>query len=733
MTEPISRISGTKILRPRARILRTFGDELISSETVAVIELVKNAYDADATKVLIRFQKPLEVGKGKIEIIDNGHGMSLETIQTTWMEPATLFKKRQPRSEQRKRRVLGEKGIGRFAVSRLGNFLEVVTRRAGTNREVRAFFDWNQFDDEQKYLDEVESLWEEVEPTEICPGGTIKALWDDNERVETHDLNHGTVLRIEGLRTTWTESQFQSLRVGLSRLISPLSKEDQTSRDDEFHIEMSLPDPFESLSGIISPPEVLKNPHYMLKGCVEKDGRYDLTLKLRSQKDEEKLIGPALFKDGHLPRCGPFCVELRIWDRDQDVITEMAHVYGSTTQNVRRDLDVISGINIYRDGFRVLPYGEPRNDWLRLDIRRVQNPTLRLSNNQIAGYVIISADDNPELRDQSNREGIVEGPALDDLRESLKIMLSEIEQRRYNIRRSPETKQSTKFTTRSEGGLFTGFGLADVHNMVKQRHPDDTALLELVGEKEKDLERRVEEVQEVLARYRRLATLGQLIDTVLHDGRAPLSKIKTEAYLGLRDIKNTGREGDKLLLQLNRHFGVTNTQAEVLATVFREIEPFGGRKRGRPAQIRLEQVIEDTFSVLEMEIKEVGVQVSFPGTDTQVTVDQAEIQEVIINLLQNSLHWLRQVPKNNRQIEVQVHRKDSDEVEILLSDSGPGVKPEFRERIFDPYFSTKVDGVGLGLTIAGEIVSEYYGGKLELLEGGPLQGATFRIMLRRRV
>jgi hypothetical protein len=158
------------MLRPRARILRTFGDELSSNETVAVIELVKNAYDADATQVLVRFQGPLEIGQGRVEVMNNGQGMSLETMQTTWMEPATLFRKRQQRSEKYGRRVLGEKGIGRFAASRLANKLEVVTRRTGEDRETRALFDWSQFDDEQKYLDQVEVLWEESEPAEICPG-----------------------------------------------------------------------------------------------------------------------------------------------------------------------------------------------------------------------------------------------------------------------------------------------------------------------------------------------------------------------------------------------------------------------------------------------------------------------------------------------------------------------------------------------------------------------------------
>src|SRR4051795_4528711 len=103
--------TGTAQLKPRARILRTFGDELISSETVAVIELVKNSYDADANRVLVRFTGPLEVGAGGIDVIDDGHGMSTETVTTVWMEPATLFRAVERRSEVQGRRVLGEKGI----------------------------------------------------------------------------------------------------------------------------------------------------------------------------------------------------------------------------------------------------------------------------------------------------------------------------------------------------------------------------------------------------------------------------------------------------------------------------------------------------------------------------------------------------------------------------------------------------------------------------------------------
>ena len=241
-------------------------------------------------------------------------------------------------------------------------------------------------------------------------------------------------------------------------------------------------------------------------------------------------------------------------------LSGLAHERGATLTDVRRDLDAAAGINIYRDGFRVLPYGEPRNDWLRLDLRRVQNPTMRLSNNQIMGYVLISADKNPQLRDQSNREGLIEGPALDDLRELVKMVLAELETRRYTIRRQSETGQQTA----PDRGLFTGLDLTDISDLVRKQHPDDTRLLELVQERERELEMRVKVVQEVLARYRRLATLGQLVDTVLHDGRAPLAKIGNEAHLGQRDIERTRTDNGNLLSRLRQRFGTISTQVGVL-------------------------------------------------------------------------------------------------------------------------------------------------------------------------
>lgn len=716
----------TTHLRPRAKILRILGDELISSEIVALIELAKNAFDADATRVLIRFRPPCEVGKGSIEVVDNGTGMSRDTVENDWMEPGTMVKRRHTRSELRGRRVLGEKGVGRFAASRLSDLLEMVTRRTGGDTEIRAVFDWSKFDDERKFLDQIEISIEEGDPEEIRPDGTIRALWSSVERPSPIEQEHGTILRMKALRADWSSDQFNELRLGLARLVSPFQYEKFSKGEDEFQIRLEVPDPFEELSGVVEPPEALRNPHYTLKGDIDSQGRYEFSLKLRGKRETEELRGRFAPSNGQPPRCGPFSIELRVWDRDQASMAELAREFGSTTTDVRRDLDDAAGINIYRDGFRVLPYGEARNDWLRLDLRRVQNPTLRLSNNQIVGYVLISADKNPELRDQSNREGLIEGPALSDLRKLVLMALTELEVRRYAVRR-PHGKKEERLR-----GLFAGFDLGPVRDFVKKQHPDDTELLTLLEQRERNLEEGVEAIQQVLSRYQRLATLGQLIDVVLHDGRAPLSKIGNEADLGLRDIERSGVK-NRFGLRLGQRLSNIKLQVASLASVFRKIEPFGGRKRGRPTKVRLETVIADAISVLEGEIAEIGAQISLPKGETVVTADSAELQEVIINLLMNSLYWLRQVPKGEREVAVRVRRRGPSEVDIIFSDSGPGVDPEFRDRIFEPYFSTKSDGVGLGLTIAGDIVKEYYDGELELIEGGPLHGATFRIKLRRRV
>ncbi|MEO0685779.1 MAG: ATP-binding protein [Cyanobacteria bacterium J06649_11] len=354
--------------RPKARLLRTIGDELVSSDTVAITELVKNSYDADASCVLIRFTEPLERGKGEIEIIDDGHGMSLEAIQNSWMEPANSIKRKNSRSPRLSRRVLGNKGVGRFAASRLANYLEIVSRAKDSSSEVTALFDWSQFDDENKYLDEIEVRWNKTAPKKIKPDTFL-----DNFNSLAKNIHfrgkHGTILKAMELRSSWQRGHLTDLRSSLSRLVSPFEE----SITSEFSIYLQLPSNLSDLAGKVEPPDSLGEPHYRISGIVNEDGTCELISEQRiMEKKHQKEIKKPLVGNDQLLQCGPFKVDFRVWDLDD--LDKLAKRRSTTIRDIKRDLKSAAGVNIYRDGFRVLPYGEPKNDWLRLDMRRVQNP-----------------------------------------------------------------------------------------------------------------------------------------------------------------------------------------------------------------------------------------------------------------------------------------------------------------------------------------------------------------------
>lgn len=697
--------TGEQAFRPRARIIRTLGRELISNEIIAMQELIKNSYDADASVCLITFVPPLVPAAGEIVIEDDGEGMTLETLQSAWMEPATLSKVSRTRSSRLNRRLTGEKGIGRFASARIANALELTSVSATNGRRVQARFDWGRFDDEAQYLDEIKCEWIEDEP----PPGT----------------RPGTRLRLIGLHDDWSRDDkgkpFRELRSELARLVSPIASSD-------FAIELEVPEPFTEFSGEVQPPAFLGKPRYWITGTLDPDGVLDAVYQGPGSDPQQILEHgerPKIkFTDARRPKCGPFAFEFRVWDRTSDDLRAVASEFGSTLRDIRRDLDAASGIRIYRDDFRVLL---PDNDWLRLDLRRVQNPTLRISNNQVVGVVSISRDANPELTDQTNRQGIVDSPAFDDFKAAVRDILSRLEVRRDLVRRSEAPDQ-----IRTQG-VFSGFDISGLRNYVAERYQQDKILAKLIVDTEHSISAGVTEVKTVLARYRRLATLGQLVDGILHEGRTPVAAISNAVSFIQKDLAKV-TPGASLSSatreKVGKRLSTISEQVERLSDLFRRIAPFSGRKRGKPKVSTIEQLIADSIGLAQGAIDELGVNVALPAGNTRVTYDASEMQSLFYNLVENALHWLSRVPRGERAIAIIVEPKPS-ALEVIFSDSGPGVDEGIRDRIFDPYFSTRPDGVGIGLALAGEIAAEH-DGKLELLADGPLDGATFRITLRRR-
>ncbi|MBN8783058.1 MAG: ATP-binding protein [Terrimonas ferruginea] len=703
---------GKFIFRPRARIIKTIGEELISNDNVAVVELVKNSYDAESPIVEVTFngevkeklegkkaKKYIAKGNASLVIYDEGKGMDFTTVESAWMEPATNFKKKE-NNQNSLRKFTGEKGIGRFASAKLASELELITKQENGDEEIVVKFNWDDFSNEENYLEKIQVEWEIRKANEI--------------------RKKGTILKLLNLNNDWDEDKIRELRVTLSRLLNPIVP------TEDFLISLNLPEGLdENLDGTIERPETLNKPDYYIKGGISEDGRPENFIFFSKNKGGEE---PLVFSEKEFllkdpPRkslTGKFSFEFRIWNRDD--LAKLSKEINSTVKNVKKDLDDLSGISIYRDNVRVLPYGNKNNDWARLDIRRVNNPTLRLSNNQIVGYISIGLDSNPLLKDQSNREGIVEGQALEDLQELIKLILNEVEQRRYSERPRENDNQNI-----SQDSLFEKFSLRSISTLVKEKIPENKQIIEAVEKKDVEIKESIIKVQEVISRYRRLTTLGQLIDAVVHDGGNYLNKIDVQATLLTKEMRKVEINKEKI----SQHIANIQSLRKDFAQLFRRIEPFGGRKRGRPRKIILEDVIRNQFMLYHTDLEKLNITYIVPDSQNSVTMDEAELGIIFMNLIQNSIYWLENID-GERKIAVEVDRSNSDELSIVFSDSGPGIKDGTEINVFEPYFSTKPDGIGLGLSIVGELVSEY-NGEFMLVNNGPLEGASFKIIFRYRI
>jgi signal transduction histidine kinase len=708
----MAHMAGEVPIRAKARLVRTLlGDEMVSNEVVALVELVKNAYDADAKKVKIVIQPE----QGQILVMDDGHGMSHDTILEVWTSPATLYKKKRLYSRGG-RRLLGNKGIGRFASFRLGNRLEVTsreldekTKRPGETETTLAM-DWTKLlADDELYLDQVTCKWERGEPDEF---GLLSFF-----RMNELDSLNGTLLRITELAqdVRWDHKRLAELVAGLSRLIPP---------GDAPGFSIDLVSPVLELNGPVQSPEVLFQPDYSISGTVDQHGvarleftgpgqrletimkhffvSLDSTAKWRSKKGANVRV----------PTCGALLIEMRVWDRDRDALQEKSDKFDLAPRDLKDLLDRMTGVSVYRDGFRVFPFGEAGNDWLRLDLRRVQNPTLRLSNNQVIGLVRLGSDSNPNIKDQSNREGFIQSLAVSDLMEVISQVANELEVRRYAIRR--------KHFEPLRAALFSGIDLNFLREQLAlNRITVSPQLAKLLDQQERELSTRVKKIQEAYTRYRRLSHMGVLVDRVLHQTLNPLGKIDSATNRIKRSIE-TVSVPEIVHNSLDR----ITMNAQIATQALKDIAPFSGKRRRNPQPYEIEDIIRQSFNLAEVS----GIKTIVSATKNRVVVDEADMLQVFTNLIYNSVYWLEDSHADQPVILVSVETRD-EEVEIYFCDNGPGVDEEFRDTIFEPYFSLKPEGTGLGLAIVGEIVMEY-SGKLDLVyEGAPLSGACFRITL----
>lgn len=686
------------------RVFKALGADLVTNDVVAIIELVKNAYDAYATVVDIRFKHTEK--EWVLEIEDNGSGMSRSTIEEAWLTVATPYRKKHAVAKQKGRRdrqTSGEKGLGRLSSARLGTKLEMVTQTASGEC-------WT-----------LQVDWEALSRS----GSLEQCVATIQRTFEPPFERSGTRLRIWPLQSVWNDQAWDDLRDNLARLLPPFDV------PDEFAIRLSTPGLFDDTIEVKS-PEVLKHPKYRVRGSVDDTGKVKYEYRFAAmqgdgQRTAKGTVTWAQVKDQtddstlkkmEAPGFGPFSFDIRAWDNASDDLHEIAERFELKKAKVKEDIKTYKGISVYRDGVLVLPKSEGTRDWLGLDVRRIGKVGKRMSTTQMVGHVAITAAKNPEIEDTSDRERLAATPEVLAFEETLRAIVSVMENERQKDRHEApkEPRVSDLFKQLDAKGLVSGVA------EVASAGGSASEALPLVEEFSDNLDKAREEIETRFVYYSRLATVGTIAQLLIHEVRNRTAVLgHVLSWLGKGVVGESADEAAQSKLKM----GSDSVSAlDRLADTFAPLANRQFKRRVRSAIV--EESLSRCQTILEGDLKASKIELAMPTrTAMAVAVDPGELDAVLLNLLSNAVYWLAHKSNGNRRIEVRIRKAThGNRAYVEVHDSGPGIAPEDAEKIFWPGVTNKPGGIGMGLTVASEIVAAYEG-KLALDRKGSLGGATF--------
>lgn len=714
-------------IRPAGRHILTIGRDLIKDNQAAIIELVKNAYDADATKVDILFDISKNKDSMTIIVKDNGHGMSRDTVINKWLVPSTddkLHRKTSPKG----RILQGRKGVGRYAASVLGQDLLLKTIDENNN-QTEIFLEWNSFEKAQ-FLDDIDIL---VATSKV------------NEKSSTELIINGDANKVQEWifvdekkeKNTKYSEMIDTLITELQKLVSPIKK---LENNDIFSIVVHLKgikDYENIIEEEIRPIPIDDFYDYRLYGHTTENHKIELIYsnqKSINLPDESICLNIANYKN-----VGNIEFDIRVYDRDsQDIYNlidrGLKKFDGSSYSfnEARNILNTLNGISIYRNNFRIRPYGEPGYDWLLLDRRRVDNPSMRIGSNQVIGYIYIQSEEKSHLEEKSARDGLKENEYFNSFRNIIIEALKELEVRRYNYRRQIDKQKEPKKLSYKIDSLsnFDGikkeikkqFEIANISPEVQ------TSLLEVIEKEECKKTKIVEEINKKIAVYQGQATLGKIINVVLHEGRKPLNFFKNEIknlVFWIRELQEAYTEDT-----LNEIINIISkfaTNSKALIDLFGRLDPLAAGKRGDKKEFSLKKILEEAFAVYNEDMIKKHIKYNLNCDDSiNLYGWKSDFYIIFTNLIDNSIYWLCEKNASEKEITVKVYPYQKSYA-IDFIDNGTGIDKEFivSEIIFEPEFSLKTNGTGLGLALAGEAASR---NNFKLIANEHENGAFFKLV-----
>lgn len=745
--------------KPYARLMNILGDQLITDKIVAVIELLKNCYDADSHCAEVRFGNMSNLGfndlpteeQAYIEIKDYGCGMNLSTIKDVWLRPATPNKinlKRKESAKTGKGRVIqGEKGIGRFAIHKLGEKIVLYTKALDEN-EIKLEMDFSEYNPENT------NLFNQNTPHKLLE--EVKNSWFVNAPAEQITYKSGTIIKIYNLREAWSRTDYDNLYKNIQRLIPPFdenAKQLGIEFQRDFNVEMYVDNQAYSSSETMTFSDVIERAQFSMIGSISETGvinfKYKSNTPQRSLEstinllDEDALSkanynlqGNKHFTGEYIewqkkhknksnadnepeikkPKCGPFSFTFYAFDLkkpDRTILNDDLKAF------IKENF-----VYVLRDGVRVYPYGEKGIDWLNLDkLRSTYRAGQFISYNDLTGFIYISQQDNPLLSDASNRQGIVNTYGAYDDFTSLVTAATEIfnaeikiDKLKNEIRQERNLKQTNEKLTIAYDALQKAL-----------TQTNDSRTLSVAKKFVDTYQKHLSVIEDRMKTVEDLAGLGMAVEKSSHDSLRLLLMMRKNVKDMIPRMQNDIFDREELVTFLS-------DLDENLALVYDDmqlIQPLFKIQRKSIERVSVVACIKKVIRYFRYEINDIiTTNVDDLKSDITISTNRGVILQIFINLVDNAIYWLNASKRNDKKLHFQINPTEGT---IIIADNGNGIREDIVPMIFNEFVSMKSDGRGLGLYIVRELLFRI-NAEIFVLENEKdkiLSGANFIIKLNK--
>lgn len=750
-----------------SHLIKVLGEQLIGSEKVGILELVKNAIDAGASYCRVRIEKieglpnpddeyEFPEYEGPVIVIeDDGSGMNREIIEKGWLRPASTLKtnvKERLKQERRKaeesgklasynalieqlkkahkgRIPLGEKGVGRFATHRLGKNLIIKSKPKESDFEYILNVNWDKFDEYGNQEVDLDSI------------GVILT-----RQVPSRDYgktNSGTQIIIYGGREGfgWDTKKIEDINQSIARLNSPNPNPNKISNSFKAYIECpQIPD--------LKTEQVYEKfiPNFSLQALVNEEGvvdEYTLTftppksIPLSKEQWSDKQYDLKLAESEYWrnkdnktrkPACGSFYIHIDAWYRRSPWID------GPDADSMKTYLHDYGGISIYRDNTIIFPAESgTKNDWLNLSLRH-EKQAHRISYYNMIGNIEIDQSENIDLIDKTNREGMIENRAFKDLSKLVEAIIQNILEIRYINKRDEYTdltkgliRDPKKLSSLTKQNSIIISGIKDNYPIEEDPWKILHQLGETVEERKgglvnldssiKNIRKSIDLIEEMQGRMAEHAGFGIAAAVSIHE----ITKITTNFYNGISQLIKSG-QSDKVKLE------DLKSASASLKSELKRLAPLRAIRNENRREFKVCQSIQYAFEVFKTKLDKENIEFSFNKEgDFPVYARYSTLNQVFGNLFDNSIYWILASGKKKREIKIDVNPKYRT---VVFADSGTGLDNAIKPYLFQPGYSMKIPPSGLGLYICKSYMHAMDGdihetSSRERIEG--MEGAQFTL------